>query len=462
MGYPTGDAPVQLKLNPDDFEFLEAYGLNLTDMDEFAARVRQLSPAAAAAALGLFEQDRKPTPENRAEWDLAKLLLRRQSESAAAASTTGAGDDFGLEAYYGISSAKKQEIDSDSSGSDLLDFYNAVASGQQEFASEQTGPPFADEMAKWGLSDPLPTPQELAAMKGPRTEPRNNGNQQLFYRLTVAKRTFASFKVVTEYLFHADYRLARENAAVMARYQNWVESLNQGEFMWLARYLADEAHGYGDYINGHGAAKERIKAVKTEVLLHVFEFPGAAGVFGNLNTMVKAAADFYKKYGILVREGKRTVVSKAEAQTMFKDGAGKIFPYAAKFEYSDDAKGTSSDAVRAKYLPERGMVPVYAFGAWEDLNSGKALGVTFHAAMRKRIGDNPAVFIGPSGGYNLTLAHELGHLLGGHVGGAHTHEAQVNNLMHHDTTAPEYDRRLNLMQLLFFKTSPFATALKED
>jgi hypothetical protein len=107
--------------------------------------------------------------------------------------------------------------------------------------------------------------------------------------------------------------------------------------------------------------------------------------------------------------------------------------------------------VRPFLLAECGRFGDDTRNVHHDKPDSGAIGVTHQEDISRRLASD-CIVIGPSDNYELTLAHELGHLFGGHVGGEHAQDP--NNLMFHQ--ANDTEKRINLVQQLFFKTSPFA------
>ena len=480
MGYPTSGAPVQLKLNPDDFKFLEAYGLNLTDMDEFAARVRQLSPAAASAALGLFEEDRKPTPENRAEWDLAKELLRKAAGQTSASATeaasnrtpsleeyyglppkTGASAATTLEDYYGLPPKAAEEEDDDSPLP--ADNVSATAVAPPSKTEKQdAGRRVNDAISDWNASTPLPSGHAARALiadfhLGHESVFFNTDKSRLFAALVLLPISPKHLYNATRILFKGANAAYLANADVMATYSARIEALSEGDFQRMLAEIADFAdrdvlHG----AVGHKAVGERLAQLPTLVKLHVFVFPGADKA--KVEAAVKATNKWYADSNIGILH-KVTEVRPAQAQPHFENGAfiPMFQDYAAKFVHSQDAKKASDpDTLRRQFPATAGFVPVYAFGKFQNADpDGHALGVTFQLEQRQR-DPNAIIVLGPDNSDPLVLAHELGHYLGGHVGGAHVERR--DNLMYAQAGAEA--KRITLVQQLFFKTSPAASTTK--
>lgn len=403
------------------------------------------------------------------EWDpfAEEESLDKENESITAVSArTQQQAAPSMADYYGFTPSSRVEDAHDDSDEDALDLIARQDAKEREDAAADRAAKIKKfeaqrrveaALAAWRFGDPFPAGAQARALRADyrlagEAYPSNDPARVLMALFLFAPRP-KNLAQVARIIFKAANAAALANTDLMETFDAAVQALSNTEF----QVLMSELGGYSsDEVVTASAANQtisgRVQAHTSSVKLHVFLFPGASK--GDVDKSVAAAQKWYATYRIGI-DYKVTTVTEEAAKARFDNGAFfSRFSYSAKFVHSDDAKKADSpDVLRQHFAADAGCVPVYAFGKFENADpDGHALAVTFQLIQRQH-DPNAIIVMGPDMSDPLTLAHELGHLLGGHHGGAH--DASKGNLMY--AKSGQEQKRITVIQQLFFKASPLAT-----
>jgi hypothetical protein len=486
MGYPTNDAPVQL-LKKGDFANLADLGFDVDNWIDFEFQL-----LASRDHLDLLAETHRrlsamvPTDENRE--DIAKALglvatamreakrreeLRAETKGQESASSVNrqavASSDptdeeirSRMASVYGISASPTVDDSDDEDALDLLAKEDAKAHEAADRAAQikkfEAQRRVEAVLSTWRFGDPFPSGAKARELRADYLLAGDaytaSDPARVLMALFLLPPRPRSLATVARIIFKAANAAALANAHVTETFSAAVQALTNTEFQFLMRELADFADN--EVITAstaHPALSDRIQAHTSFLKLHVFVFPGASK--GDIEKSVAATAKWYATYRIGIIHKVTTVTEKQARDARLANGAFfSSLSYSAKFVHSADAKNADSpDALRQNFAADAGFVPVYAFGKFENADpDGHALAVTFQLIQRQR-DPNAIIVMGPDTSDPLTLAHELGHLLGGHFGGAHY--KGKDNLMY--AQSGQEQKRITIIQQLFFKTSPLAT-----
>lgn len=541
MGYPTGEAPVQL-LKQGDFKELHDLGFDVGDWSDFefqliacrddlwtltqlqnrlsrmpvteqnqadisnakvlvaaaisGAKKRPLITLTGAADLAVSRQKVELMDEPRViellakyeellpimkrlpEVAVARNLLRIQLTRLSLNSMVPADAKGGVEALIpadavepkvsNYAPAPKNSIASPSNSSaaniqadakDEVDpeeaefnWYTDIERVQDDFL-RKTAAVYLDKVfLPWKPSDPLPSPAERARLRQLLSYvgfDHKYAQPALLRCVVYEDLRPGSLAEFAKHIF--DARVARHQISQGLRdcFENRVGRLNPQQLKQLLLTLSGmiDAAELSPFLTGLASVKNQVEQLKTRFPLHLFLFPGYSA--SKTDKQLKAAQAFFAPYGIEIAVVKTTQVTEQDAKAFgFRNAA--LWGYTTSFSYGKSSKADKEEHVQAKFPAQAGAQAVYVLGDFNPLNpKNHSIGMTWSPDQKVR-GAKDSIFIGDGGDYELTLAHELGHLMGGHIGGAHA--ASPFNLMYETTN--DKKKELALYQLVFMKSGP--------
>lgn len=471
MGYPTGDRPVQLKMTPQAFAFLTKYGLNVDNVEAFFAQVQKLDAKQTEEVASLLFDNRAALVRTTPEFDTLREIVDRRRLMLAM------GDDY--EAYSGaaLADAKEDPVKNYvakpkppvASGSDAVPVdaqpetdeeeaefmhYSALEQNQRQTKEKIAAAYLAKEVATWDPSKPFPDSKQLRKWASIRLHAGFGS-----HRFHPAIDPFIQYRwggpevaALALWLFEQSQKQAVVHASIGQFCDMALEELSPAQFQQAATDLAGSM-GVDAMAKFLGASKNwasRMAKHKTSFPLHVFFFPGYSS--GKWQSMFQAAQKLYGSQGIELNIAKTTVVTKEKAKEMGYEDANPFFmSYSARFKYSKNIKVSAKD-LWSTLQPDAKTLGIYVFGEFQDTTAPHTtVGTTFSTGTPMK----DCIIIGDGGGTTImTLAHELGHLMGG-KGGEHVDEK--DNIMHPVVT--DQRTRVHLYQLAFMKAHEASSAL---
>jgi hypothetical protein len=467
LRYPTGGAPVQLKLTPQAFDFLSEYKLNVGSIEAFHAQVQKLDTDQIAKVSELLFQNRATLIRNTPEFDALREIVNRKQLMLALGDDhdvlAGADlGDFKEDPIKSYAAKPKQPLQHVAPGADLAPVaaeveqedgeaetahYMGIERNQQQAKEKLAGAYIAKHVATWDPSKPFPDAKTMEKWATIRHHANDSGRGIHKVLLPFLYHRWGGQEVSDLALWLFDQSQQQVHASIGAFCEDALAKLSPAEFQHAAAHLASSmsVKNMADFLASSDSWSSRMAQHKTTFPLHVFFFPGYSN--GKWQSMFQAAQKLYGNQGIELTIAKTTNVSKEKAKQMgFEDANPFFLPYSAKFKYGKNIK-IAAQNLWATLQPDAKTLGIYVFGEFEDTQAPHTtVGTTFSTAFPM----NDCIIIGDGGGNTvMTLAHELGHLMGG-KGGEHLEEK--DNIMH--PTVTDDRTRVHLYQLAFMKAHP--------
>lgn len=199
--------------------------------------------------------------------------------------------------------------------------------------------------------------------------------------------------------------------------------------------------------------KVTVTAVKTQLNVRTIRLPGVEQ--STINDNIKNANTILEAYNIKVNVSANTVITKEQLGLGLPslDKQGNL---------PKDTKTRDDWELIAKFMGGNILpvlwVPDFTGHSW----MGKPSGITHH--ITNNVEERTMVIMRP-GQTGQTLAHELGHAMGGNLGlaphGRHVDDFNKLNLMHSDPVFQSLHKNLAREQIAAFKGSPFVTLIND-
>jgi hypothetical protein len=188
--------------------------------------------------------------------------------------------------------------------------------------------------------------------------------------------------------------------------------------------------------------KEKITSIESHFTIQPILVPGLSE--SRVTSLINSASKIFAPYNIKIITKPFEIIPQNQLEQNGLDEKGNFhLPTRDQIYYK----------IQKKYA-KKGIVPVL----FVNKLTGDALSYTTHGGTLGK--KNPLIFIRKKT-IGQTLAHELGHVLGGSLGkhnhGHHVDAITKTNLMNSDPIIGRFYTSLNLEQIVAFKSSPFMT-----